>query len=168
MRGASTSTQQVMKNFLLSSDRTAERKIKELILASRVEKAMSKEKILELYLNEIFLGQNSYGVAAAAQTYYKKPLSKLSAAEVAYLAALAQRPGTLHPVRDHDDAIDRRNYVLKEMHDNGYFDQATLESAIAEPLLTVQNGDYEAFRESLPPRDYFTDEIRRQLSGTFG
>ncbi len=168
MRGASTITQQVMKNFLLSSDRTAERKIKELILASRVEKAMSKEKILELYLNEIFLGQNSYGVAAAAQTYYNKPLSELSAAEVAYLAALAQRPGTLHPVRDHDDAIDRRNYVLKEMHDNGYIDQATLESAIAEPLLTVQNGDYEAFRESLPPRDYFTDEIRRQLSGTFG
>ena len=168
MRGASTITQQVMKNFLLSSDRTAERKIKELILASRVEKAMSKEKILELYLNEIFLGQNSYGVAAAAQTYYNKPLSELSAAEVAYLAALAQRPGTLHPVRDHDDAIDRRNYVLKEMHDNGYIDQATLEAAIAEPLLTVQNGDYEAFRESLPPRDYFTDEIRRQLSGTFG
>jgi penicillin-binding protein 1A len=168
MRGASTITQQVMKNFLLSSDRTAERKIKELILASRVEKAMSKEKILELYLNEIFLGQNSYGVAAAAQTYYNKPLSELSAAEVAYLAALAQRPGTLHPVRDHDDAIDRRNYVLKEMHDNGYIDQAALQAAIAEPLLTVQSGDYEAFRESLPPRDYFTDEIRRQLSGTFG
>ena len=168
MRGASTITQQVMKNFLLSSDRTAERKIKELILASRVEKAMSKEKILELYLNEIFLGQNSYGVAAAAQTYYNKPLSALSVAEVAYLAALAQRPGTLHPVRDHDDAIDRRNYVLKEMHDNGYIDKAAFEAANAEPLLTVQSGDYEAFRESLPPRDYFTDEIRRQLSGTFG
>ena len=168
VRGASTITQQVMKNFLLSSDRTAERKIKEIILAARVEGAMSKEKILELYLNEIFLGQNSYGVAAAAQTYYNKTLSELSAAEVAYLAALAQRPGNLHPVRQKDDAVARRNYVLGEMLDNGYIDQATHDAAVAAPLETVQNGDFEAFRESLPPRDYFTDEIRRQLSGTFG
>ncbi len=168
VRGASTITQQVMKNFLLSSDRTAERKIKEIILAARVETAMSKEKILELYLNEIFLGQNSYGVAAAAQTYYNKPLADLSAAEVAYLAALAQRPGNLHPVRQMEDALDRRAYVLGEMRDNGYIDRAIYDAATAEPLLTVQNGDYEAFRETLPPRDYFTDEIRRQLSGTFG
>jgi penicillin-binding protein 1A len=168
VRGASTITQQVMKNFLLSSDRTAERKIKEIILAARVETAMSKEKILELYLNEIFLGQNSYGVAAAAQTYYNKSLAELTADEVAYLAALAQRPGNLHPVRQKEDALDRRAYVLGEMRDNGYIDQATYETAVAAPLLTVQNGDYEAFRETLPPRDYFTDEIRRQLSGTFG
>ena len=168
VRGASTITQQVMKNFLLSSDRTAERKIKEIILAARVETAMSKEKILELYLNEIFLGQNSYGVAAAAQTYYNKPLSDLTPAEVAYLAALAQRPGNLHPVRQKDDAIARRNYVLGEMRDNGYLDQAAFEAAKAAPLETVQGGEFEAFRESLPPRDYFTDEIRRQLSGTFG
>ena len=167
-RGASTITQQVMKNFLLSSDRTAERKIKEIILAARVESAMSKEKILELYLNEIFLGQNSYGVASAAQTYFNKTLSDLSAAEVAYLAALAQRPGNLHPVRQREDAVDRRNYVLGEMLDNKYIDQATYDEAKAAPLLTVQGGDFEAFRESLPPRDYFTDEIRRQLSGTFG
>jgi len=168
VRGASTITQQVMKNFLLSSDRTAERKIKEIILAARVETALSKEKILELYLNEIFLGQNSYGVAAAAQTYYNKALAELTADEVAYLAALAQRPGNLHPVRQKDDALARRAYVLGEMRDNGYIDQATYEAAKAAPLLTVQNGDYEAFRETLPPRDYFTDEIRRQLSGTFG
>lgn len=167
-RGASTITQQVMKNFLLSSDRTAERKIKEIILAARVETAMSKEKILELYLNEIFLGQNSYGVASAAQTYFNKTLSELSAAEVAYLAALAQRPGNLHPVRQREDAVDRRNYVLGEMLDNKYIDQVTYDEAKAAPLLTVQGGDFEAFRESLPPRDYFTDEIRRQLSGTFG
>jgi penicillin-binding protein 1A len=87
---------------------------------------------------------------------------------VAYLAALAQRPGNLHPVRQKDEALARRAYVLGEMRDNGYIDQATYEAAKAEPLLTVQNGDYEAFRETLPPRDYFTDEIRRQLSGTFG
>ena len=168
VRGASTITQQVMKNFLLSSDRTAERKIKEIILAARVETAMPKEKILELYLNEIFLGQNSYGVAAAAQTYYNKPLADLTVEEVAYLAALAQRPGNLHPVRQREDALDRRNYVLGEMRDNGYVDQLTYDSGKVAPLLTVQNGDYEAFRETLPPRDYFTDEIRRQLSGTFG
>lgn len=168
VRGASTITQQVMKNFLLSSDRTAERKIKEIILAARVETAMSKEKILELYLNEIFLGQNSYGVAAAAQTYYNKSLTELSVEEVAYLAALAQRPGNLHPVRQKDEALARRAYVLGEMLENGYIDQATYATARAAPLLTVQNGDYEAFRETLPPRSYFTDEIRRQLSGTFG
>lgn len=168
VRGASTITQQVMKNFLLSSDRTAERKIKEIILAARVETALSKEKILELYLNEIFLGQNSYGVAAAAQTYFNKALADLSVAEVAYLAALAQRPGNLHPVRQMDEAIARRAYVLGEMLDNGFIDQAAYEAAKAAPLKTVQNGDFEAFRESLPPRDYFTDEIRRQLSGVFG
>jgi penicillin-binding protein 1A len=168
VRGASTITQQVMKNFLLSSDRTAERKIKEIVLAARVETAMSKEKILELYLNEIFLGQNSYGVAAAAQTYYNKALADLTVAEVAYLAALAQRPGNLHPVRQMDEALDRRAYVLGEMRDNGYIDQPTYEAAKADPLLTVQNGDFEAFRDTLQPRDYFTDEIRRQLSGTFG
>ena len=168
VRGASTITQQVMKNFLLSSDRTAERKIKEIVLAARVETAMSKEKILELYLNEIFLGQNSYGVAAAAQTYFNKALADLTPAEVAYLAALAQRPGNLHPVRQKEDALSRRAYVLGEMLQNGFIDQATHDTAVAEPLLTVQGGDYEAFRESLPPRDYFTDEIRRQLSGTFG
>jgi penicillin-binding protein 1A len=168
VRGASTITQQVMKNFLLSSDRTAERKIKEIILAARVETAMSKDKILELYLNEIFLGQNSYGVAAAAQTYFNKTLAELSVAEVAYLAALAQRPGTLHPVREREDALARRAYVLGEMLQNGYIDQATHDEARAAPLLTVQNGDFEAFREALPPRDYFTDEIRRQLSDTFG
>jgi penicillin-binding protein 1A len=168
VRGASTITQQVMKNFLLSSDRTAERKIKEIILAARVETAMTKEKILELYLNEIFLGQNSYGVAAAAQTYYNKPLAELTVDEVAYLAALAQRPGNLHPVRQKDEALARRAYVLGEMRDNGYIDEAAYETAKAAPLMTVQGGDYEAFRETLPPRDYFTDEIRRQLSGTFG
>ncbi|MAC76873.1 MAG: penicillin-binding protein [Rhodobacteraceae bacterium] len=164
VRGASTITQQVMKNFLLSSDRTAERKIKEIILATRVEHALSKDKILELYLNEIFLGQNSYGVSAAAQTYYNKTLSELTPGEAAYLAALAQRPGNLHPVYQHDAAIARRNYVLREMRDNGYITEAEADSAIAAPLRTVQTGDIDGFRSALPPRDYFTDEIRRQLT----
>jgi penicillin-binding protein 1A len=151
VRGASTIPQQVVKNFLLSSDRSAERKLKELILAVRLDRTLTKDKILELYLNEIFLGQNSYGVAAAAQTYFNKTLSQLSVEEAAYLAALPQRPGNLHPVRDRDDAIARRNYVLREMRDNGYIDAAALETALGAPLRTVQNGDFDGFRQRSRP-----------------
>ena len=168
LRGASTITQQVMKNFLLSSDRSAERKIKELILATRLEKTLDKDHILELYLNEIFLGQNSFGVAAAAQTYFNKTLEELSPAEAAMLASLPQAPGKYHPVRARDRLTARRNFVLKEMFENGYIDEATYEASRREPLRTVQGGDYPSFREQLPPRDYFTDEIRRQLSRNFG
>ncbi|MBD3677029.1 MAG: PBP1A family penicillin-binding protein [Rhodobacteraceae bacterium] len=168
LRGASTITQQVVKNFLLSSDRSAERKIKELILATRLEQVLPKEEILELYMNEIFLGQNSYGVAAAAQTYFNKPLSQITASEAAFLAALPQAPSNYHPVRAKERVTDRRNFVLREMRENGFIDEQTYETARAEPLLTVQNGDYEPFRAQLPPRGYFTDEIRRQLSRNFG
>ena len=168
VRGASTITQQVMKNFLLSSDRSAERKIKELILATRLEETLSKDKILELYLNEIFLGQNSFGVAAAAQTYFNKSLAELDIAEAATLAAMPQAPGKYHPVREKARLTERRNYVLREMWQNGYIDEATYLAETAKPLRSVQNGDYPAFKDSLPPRDYFTDEIRRQLSAEFG
>ena len=168
LRGASTITQQVMKNFLLSADRSAERKIKELILAARVEEALSKDDILELYLNEIYLGQNSYGVAAAAQTYFNKTLGELTVPEAAYLAALPQRPASLHPVRDKEAAIERRNFVLREMHENGYIEREAYDEARISPLRTVQNDDFPGYREALPPRDHFTDEIRRQLSRDFG
>ncbi|MGL4312062.1 MAG: penicillin-binding protein 1A [Paracoccaceae bacterium] len=169
LRGASTIPQQVAKNFLLSGDRTAERKIKELILSTRLVEALPKEKILELYLNEIDLGQRSFGVAAAAQTYFNKTLAELEPQEAAYLAALPKSPGKgLHPVRDKQRATDRRNFVLREMYENGYLDKASFDTALAAPLLSVQNGDYPAFKAALPPRDYFTDEIRRQLSLSFG
>ena len=168
VRGASTITQQVMKNFLLGGERTGERKIKEIILATRIEEVLSKERILELYLNEIFLGQNSYGVAAAAQTYFNKTLSQLAPHEAAMLAAMPQAPSQYHPVRAKDRVTERRNYVLREMWQNGYLDEATYRAEIAQPLRSVQNGDFPAFREALPPRDYFTDEIRRQLSASFG
>ncbi len=167
-RGASTITQQVMKNFLLSGDRSAERKIKEIILASRLEETLSKDKILELYLNEIFLGQNSYGVAAAAQTYFNKALADLSPHEAAMLAAMPKAPSDFHPVRNKDRLLERRNYVLREMWQNGYLDEATYTAEKEAPLQSVQAGDFPAYRNVLPPRDYFTDEIRRQLSGTFG
>ncbi|MCF6443649.1 penicillin-binding protein 1A [Nereida sp. MMG025] len=168
VRGASTITQQVMKNFLLSGDRSAERKIKELILAARIEDTLEKEQILELYLNEIFLGQNSYGVAAAAQTYFNKPLTELNVQEAAYLAVLPKAPSRYHPVRQRDRAVNRRNFVLREMFENGYIPRDLYEQARNAPLLTVQNGDFESFKGSLPPRDYFTDEIRRQLTQDFG
>ncbi|ATQ57340.1 penicillin-binding protein 1A [Paracoccus yeei] len=168
VRGASTITQQVMKNFLLSSDRSAERKIKELILATRLEQTLSKDQILELYLNEIFLGQNSFGVAAAAQTYFNKPLTELAPHEAATLAAMPQAPGRYHPVRAKERVTERRNYVLREMWQNGYIDEATYQSESKLPLRSVQNGDFPAFQKQLPPRDYFTDEIRRQLSAQFG
>lgn len=168
VRGASTITQQVMKNFLLSGDRQAERKIKEIILATRLEESLDKEKILELYLNEIFLGQNSYGVTAAAQTYFNKTLGELSPHEAATLASMPKAPSDYHPVRRKDRLLARRNYVLREMQENGYISQAVYKVEVDQPLRSVQNGDFEAFRTALPPRDYFTDEIRRQLSVDFG
>ena len=169
LRGASTIPQQVAKISFLSGDRTAERKIKEIILANRMVTTLSRDKVLEIYLNEIDLGQRSFGVTAAAQTYYNKTLTELTPAEAAYLAALPKSPGKgLHPVRNKDAATERRNYVLREMWQNGYLDQAAFEAETATELKTVQNGDYPAFKESLPPRDYFTDEIRRQLSKSFG
>ncbi|MGA9434898.1 MAG: PBP1A family penicillin-binding protein, partial [Roseobacter sp.] len=168
VRGASTITQQVMKNFLLSGDRRAERKIKEIILASRLEETLEKDQILELYLNEIFLGQNSYGVTAASQTYFNKPLSDLLPREAAFLASLPKAPSDYHPVRQKDRLLARRNFVLKEMMENGFLSEAAYEIEMTAPLQSVQNGDFESFRSELPPRDYFTDEIRRQLSDDFG
>ena len=168
VRGASTITQQVMKNFLLDGSRSAERKIKELILATRIEGAMPKERILELYLNEIFLGQNSFGVTAAALTYFNKPLSRLTPGEAAYLASLPKSPSNRHPVRHRDTAVFWRNNTLREMFENGYIDAETYQQERDAPLLSVQGGDYDSFRSNLPPRDYFTDEIRRQLSQNFG
>lgn len=168
VRGASTITQQVMKNFLLSGDRKIERKIKEIILATRVEETLNKDQILELYLNEIFLGQNSYGVAAAAQTYFNKNLSQLEPHEAATLASMPKAPGKFHPVRNKERVLDRRNFVLREMYENGYITQAVYESEREKPLRSVQNGDFESYKSALPPRDYFSDEIRRQLSRDFG
>lgn len=168
VRGASTITQQVMKNFLLGGERKIERKIKEIILATRVEETLNKDQILELYLNEIFLGQNSYGVTAAAQTYFNKTLSELAPHEAAMLASMPKAPSDYHPVRNKARVLQRRNFVLKEMAENGYISQAVYEAEREKPLRSVQNGDFESFRTALPPRDYFTDEIRRQLSEEFG
>ncbi len=168
VRGASTITQQVMKNFLLDGSRRAERKIKEIILASRLEETLDKDTILELYMNEIFLGQNSYGVTAAAQTYFNKTLGELEPHEAATLASMPKAPSDFHPVRRKERLLERRNFVLEEMYENGYISEAVYHVERDQPLRSVQNGDFESFRTALPPRDYFTDEVRRQLSEDFG
>lgn len=168
VRGASTIPQQTAKILFLGGERAIERKIKEVILANRMVTTIGREKILEIYLNEIFLGQNAYGVAAASQTYFNKTLTELNAQEAAYLAALPKAPSTYHPVRQEERAVTRRNFVLREMEQNGYIDAATHEEARLAPLLTVQAGDVEAFATKLPDRDYFTEEISRQLTRDFG
>lgn len=168
VRGASTITQQVMKNFLLDGSRRAERKIKEIILATRIEETLTKDEILELYMNEIFLGQNSFGFAAASQTYFNKTMGELAPHEAAFLASMPKAPSQFHPVRRKERLKQRRDFVLKEMMENGYITEAVYQSEVQQPLRSVQNGDFESFKSALPPRDYFTDEIRRQLSRDFG
>lgn len=168
LRGASTITQQVAKILLLNGDRKVERKIRELILSTRLEETLGKDRILELYLNEIFLGQNSYGVTAAAEVYFGKTLEEITISEAAYLAALPKAPSDYHPVRQRKKATIRRNYVLGQMIGNGYINKDEYNIALATPLQTVQSGEFISIRALRPPRDYFSDEIRRQLSGTFG
>ena len=168
VRGASTITQQVMKNFLLDGSRDFGRKIKEIILASRVEQVLSKDDILALYMNDVFLGVNSYGVTAAAANYFGKSLEELSIAESAFLAIHLKDPNDYHPVRDRERAINRRNYVLREMFQNGYITELEFETAKADPLRTVQSGDFISGRAQLPPRSYFTDQIRRELTDELG
>lgn len=168
LRGASTITQQVIKNFLLSEDSAVERKIKEFILSSRIEGALTKDQILELYLNEIFLGQNAYGVTAAARRYFGRTLEELKPQDAAYLAALPKAPSSYHPVRQRDAAIARRNYVLEEMAQNGHLTREAAEAAKEAPLATLQSGEIESVLPPVSRANYFTDEIRRQLTEQLG
>lgn len=168
LRGASTISQQVAKIMLLNGDRKYERKVKELILSTRIEAALGKDRILEIYLNEIFLGQNSYGVTAAAEVYFAKSLENVTIEEAAYLAALPKAPSDYHPVKERKRATERRDYVLGQMVRNRFITRDQLKVALETPLKTVQSGDYISVRATRTPRDYFTDEIRRQLSSTFG
>ncbi|HEY4200521.1 MAG TPA: penicillin-binding protein 1A [Devosiaceae bacterium] len=162
--GASTITQQVAKNFLLSTEQTWDRKIKEAILALRIDSTFSKDKILELYLNEIFLGLNSYGVAAAALNYFDKALYQLKLSEVAYLAALPKGPNNYQPFRHPEAAIERRNWVLDRMAENGYVTQEQADEAKKDPLNVVPR----AAGSQVYSAEYFTEEVRRQLASLYG
>lgn len=162
--GASTITQQVAKNMLLGSEVSFNRKAKEVLLALRMEEALSKERILELYLNEIYLGLSSYGVAAAAQAYFNKSLDDLTIAEAAFLAALPKAPNNYNPSRFPDAARARRDWVLDRMAETGAITPAQAAAAKATPITPA------AFRrpDALAGADYFTEEVRRTLVERFG
>ena len=164
VQGASTITQQVAKNFLLGNERSFERKIREALLSFRIEAAYSKERILELYLNEIYLGLGNYGIAAAALNYYGKAVQELTLSEAAYLAALPKGPNNYHPFRYRDAAIVRRNYVLDRMVADGAITSAEGEKAKLEPLgvnpRVLSPNSYAA--------GYFAEEVRRELLDRYG
>ncbi len=164
-RGGSTITQQVAKYLLKDSSYNIGRKIREAILAFRLESALSKEQILELYLNSIFLGRNAYGVQAASRAYFDKDVTELTLPEAAYLAVLPKAPANYDPVRATQRALDRRNYVLREMHSNGFITDAQWKSAAATPLGTIRYGSNEKFRQQ---GGYFMEEVRRELIKKFG
>jgi len=162
--GASTITQQVARNFLLTLDQTWDRKIKEAVLSLRIEQAYSKDKILELYLNEIFLGLSSYGVASAALTYFDKSVYELDLAETAFLAALPKGPNNYNPYKYPDRALERRNWVIDRMVENGYVKADDGEKAKKEPLgIKVREATPGVFAA-----DYFVEEVRRELDQMYG
>jgi penicillin-binding protein 1A len=161
--GASTITQQVAKNFLLTADVTIERKIKEAILAFRIEKALEKNRILELYLNEIYLGFGSYGVAAAALNYFNKSLDTLTLAEAAFLAALPKAPNNYNPFNHPKAARDRRNWVIRRMQKDEMVTAEEAEIATATPLITRKRQKTEYVTA-----EYFAEEVRRQLGQRYG
>ncbi|MGF7160431.1 penicillin-binding protein 1A [Rhodoligotrophos appendicifer] len=164
MIGASTITQQVAKNFLLTNERTFDRKLKEALLSLRIEQAFSKDKILELYLNEIYLGFGAYGVAAASLNYFGKSLNDLSLAEVAYLAALPKAPNNYHPIRAKERATERRNWVLGQMAENGFVTREEAEAAMKVPL-TITPREVGA---ELVSAEYFTEDVRREVLELYG
>src|SRR6202795_4876286 len=163
-QGASTITQQVAKNFLLTNEVSFTRKIKEALLAMRIERAYSKDKILELYLNEIYLGLGAYGVAAASLVYFDKSVNELSIAEAAYLAAMPKAPGALHPVKNHERAVERRNYVIDRLLENGWIKQADADKARKEPLIVTNR----SAGAHIFAGEYFAEEVRRDIFERYG
>src|SRR6266404_1893344 len=161
--GASTITQQVAKNFLLGNEVSVKRKVREIILALRLEKAFSKDRILELYLNQIYLGSGNYGVTAAALNYFNKSLDDLTAGESAYLASLPKAPNNYNLEKHPEAALARRNWVIGRMQEDGFITALDAEAAAAEPL-TLKPRD----ATEVVSADYFAEEVRRELVGRFG
>ncbi|WP_255554222.1 penicillin-binding protein 1A [Sphingomicrobium clamense] len=163
--GGSTITQQVAKNLSGDDDYSPVRKVREAVLAFRIEDTLSKEEILALYLNEIFLGRNAYGVQAASRAYFDKDVGELDLHEVAYLAAIPKGPSNYHPVRNKARATARRNYVLRQMEENGFITPQERDAAIAEELVAIPQGSAQPFREM---GGYFLEEVRRKLLEDYG
>ena len=162
-QGASTITQQVAKNFLLTNEVSFSRKIKEALLSMKIERAFSKERILELYLNEIYLGMGAYGVAAASLLYFDKSVHELSVAEVAYLAALPKAPNNYHPFRQRERAVERRNYVIERMLEDHFITAQEAEKARREPLKIAQR----SAGAHVFAAEYFAEEVRRYISENY-
>jgi penicillin-binding protein 1A len=163
--GGSTITQQVAKYLLKDSSYNIGRKAREAILAFRLESTLSKQQILEIYLNSIFLGRNAYGVQAASRAYFDEDVNELTLPEAAYLAVLPRAPANYDPVRATQKALDRRSYVLREMYRNGYITEDQYKAADATPLGTIRYGSSEKFRQQ---GGYFMEEVRREIIKQFG
>lgn len=163
-QGASTITQQVAKNFLLDGQQTYERKIREALIAMRLESSFSKDKILELYLNEIYLGLGNYGVAATALNYFGKSLHELTLAEAAYMAALPKGPNNYHPIEKREAALVRRNYVINRMVEDGFVTREEGDKARAEPLVV----NLRAVSPNVLNAGYFAEEVRREIAERYG
>ncbi|GLK55309.1 penicillin-binding protein 1A [Methylopila capsulata] len=163
-QGASTITQQVAKNFLLTNQQNYERKLKEALLSLRIEQTYSKDRILELYLNEIYFGMGAYGVGAASLVYFDKSVTELTLAEVGYLAALPKAPNNYHPFRYPERAIERRNWVIDRMAENGYVTVEEAAAAKKEPLEVNPRPT----GSQLPSSEYFAEEVRRVLYEKYG
>jgi penicillin-binding protein 1A len=164
VQGGSTITQQVAKTFLLSSERSYVRKLKDMVLARRIEQGLDKNQILYLYLNQIYLGSGAYGIEAAAQTYFGKPASELGLAEAALIAGVVPRPSRWSPLVDRETAEARGRVVLRRMHEDRFIDDQQLEAALAEPL---EYADPE-WSERDAAVQYFVEEVRRYLVGRYG
>jgi penicillin-binding protein 1A len=163
--GGSTITQQVAKYLLRDSSYNVGRKAREAIMAFRLEDTLSKQQILELYLNSIFLGRNAYGIQAASRAYFDKDVNELTLPEAAYLAVLPRAPANYDPERATQKALDRRAYVLREMYKNGYISQDQENAAVGTPLGTIRYGSNEKFHQQ---GGYFMEEVRRELIKQFG
>ena len=162
-QGASTITQQLARNFFLTSEKTFTRKAKEAILAIEIENALNKQEILELYLNKIYLGYRSYGVAAAAKTYFGKELNQLTLSEMAVIAGLPKAPSTMNPLSSPKRALERRNVVLWRMLDQKYITQQEYDAALKEPIVASYHGAKLDFRA-----DYVTEMVRQEMVKRFG
>ena len=163
LEGASTITQQVAKNFLLSNEVSLDRKIKEAILAFRIERALSKERILELYLNQIYLGEGSYGIASASLRYFNKPIGELNYVESALLAALPKAPSKYNPYKNKELATYRRNLVLKNIYENNYISKNKYEEFINSEIILKKRK-----RIFLEDTRYFVEEIRKKVIRDYG
>ncbi len=163
LEGASTITQQVAKNFLLTSDVSLARKVKEAILAFRIEKSLSKKRILELYLNEIYLGERSYGIASASMTYFDKSIKDINIQEAALLAALPKAPSKYNPYRNFSTVKDRKNWVLKRMYENGFINKTQLDKSLQHKIKLKKK----SFDIDMSPA-YFVEEIRKNLIEKYG